>query len=726
MKIPKSSLGIFSWFKKIGFYWCILFSLIQLSCSEKAVVEYPIIENEKIDVTEFGITYTNEFSNLENIENPVVSNWFKRQDSLAENYFQNPEYEVLLNRHTELENRESHPAGRLKFNESGLTFFRDAVSKENSELLYYRNDDSTDNLIFDSSTYKDGEYEISFYEPSYNGEFVAVAMGKPEMFFDEIIILDVASKKQLGKTLTNAKPNKAGAIVWSTDNNCILYILYPNSGDDVNDRNSYTVQYCIDNLNADPKPIYKNGLNEINLNPEFYPVPGIRSEQSNYLFIYEGNAADHWDCYYLPIEDYKKGVFNWKHLFSPEDKVLYSYGTELNHKYYFKRVHDGNTELCFVDLKRPDFKNPEIVFRGNGSLQVSDFKVTKSKVYFGLSSDGISEELYSYDPLTKKTEEILLPFSPGDIGFDYRSPYLDDIWVTLYGWTSNPKTFYLNSDKSFDFLELGMWPDYPEFSEIISEVVEVTSHDGTKVPLSIVRRKDHAFDGSAKGIITAYGAYGFPESPWFHSPIAAFVNQGNIYATAHVRGGGEKGPKWHEEGKMEKKPNSWKDLIACSEYLIQNNLVKKDMLSLNVNSAGAIAGGMAVNERPDLYRVFTGFIPNLNLLRTEYIEELDDTDILYEFGTIKNKESFKNLLAMDPVTNLKTKTEYPSSLMIIGFKDYLISPSAAGKYIAFLQENSNSPDRLHLIDIKYDAEHEIDWVDDYSRVLYFTIQQMEN
>ena len=158
---------------------------------------------------------------------------------------------------------------------------------------------------------------------------------------------------------------------------------------------------------------------------------------------------------------------------------------------------------------------------------------------------------------------------------------------------------------------------------------------------------------------------------------------------------------------------------------MEKGLVHENKLAWNVNSAGAITGGMAVNERPDLFRVFTGFVPNLNLLRTPYIDELDDSDILYEFGSTKDKESFQNLLRMDPVINFKKTKKYPSTLMILGFNDYLISPSAPGKYIALLQEHTKSKDRLYLLDVKYDSEHEIDWLEDYSRMLYFTMEHLD-
>jgi prolyl oligopeptidase len=705
-------------------YWLFLTNIIVLSCTE-STIKYPVILNDKQQVEEFGITYTNQYSNLEEIDDPTVNNWFKQQDSLTENYFQTPDYEELQSHYAELENRESDPASMLKFDETGNTYYLDARTDEDSEYLYLQKDEGPDSQIFNTRNYKDGGYEINYYKPSYNGEYIAVAMGKSELFFDEIIILDVTSKELLDISIPNAKPNKAGSIVWSTDNKCILYILYPNSGESENDRNSYTAQFCIDKIGTEPQPIYKDGLYGTELNSEFYPVPRIRSMKSNYIFIYEGNAADYWDCYFLPIEDFKRGNFTWKHLFGPENNVLYSNGMEMNHHYFFKRIFKGNTELCYTDLRNPDFKNPEIIDRGDGDHQIADFRVTKHSIFYGISSNGISERLFAYDLNTKEKREIQLPFTPGDIEFDFRSPYRDDLWITLSGWTSNPKQYYLESDGSLSFMKLGMWPDYPEFSNIIVEEVEVPSYNGTKIPLSIIRRKDHIFDGSAKGIVTAYGAYGLAESPWFHPPIADFVNHGNIYATAHVRGGGEKGPQWHEAGKMKNKPNSWKDLIACSEYLMEKGLVHENKLALNVNSAGAITGGMAVNERPDLFRVFTGFVPNLNLLRTPYIDELDDSDILYEFGSTKDKESFQNLLRMDPVINFKKTKKYPSTLMILGFNDYLISPSAPGKYIALLQEHTKSKDRLYLLDVKYDSEHEIDWLEDYSRMLYFTMEHLD-
>ena len=690
------------------------------SCQKKKTVfHYPSIENRSSIETHFNISYKNEFSNLEDLNDKEVVEWFQKQDSVTEDYFDNEDYIKTFQHYENLENRDSDLARSIRRSESDETFYLWKDTVLNRKVLYKRNDLTKEIIqIYDPIDFKDGEFEIGYYKPSYDGKYVALAFSKPGVFLNEVLILDCNTKNPVGETLKNTKPLKAGGIRWSPDSKSILYITYPNND---NDRNSFTSLYKIGS--SGPKPIFKDGLNGISLFEENYPIPVFRSVNSNFLFIYVANASDFWDSYYLSTEAFSKGIYNWKKFYSAEDSIYHDWGKERNHKYYFKRLSRDNIELCVADMTNLDFKNPNILVKGNDETQLSGFQITKDEIYYTMTANGIKSDLYRYN--TGNSKKLEVPISAGYISFDHRSPYHNDIWVEISGWTTNPKEYHLKGDKNFEFVELGMWPNYPEFNNIISELIEVESHDGTKIPLSIVRRKDHKVDGSAMGIITAYGAYGISESPFFHSPIADFVNEGNVYVSAHVRGGGEKGPNWHKHGMKSSKENSWKDLIACSDYLIRKKLIHPKRLGLLVNSAGAITGGMAVNERPDLFGTFTGFVPTLNVIRNEYIESIDDTDTAFEFGTIKEEGSYKDLLKMDPVVNLSPKEDHPSTLMIIGFKDYLIHPSGPGKYIALLQSNKDSNKVPYLLDVKFDAEHEIDWLEDYSKILYFTKTELQ-
>jgi len=266
---------------------------------------------------------------------------------------------------------------------------------------------------------------------------------------------------------------------------------------------------------------------------------------------------------------------------------------------------------------------------------------------------------------------------------------------------------------------------YPEFNGIISEVLEVTSYDGTMVPVSIIRQKDFRRDGKNKAIVSAYGAYGISETPWFHEPILDFVNQGNIYVTAHVRGGGEKGPKWHEDGMLLNKPNSWKDLNYVAKFLIADGWVHPEKIGLNVNSAGAITAGMAVNTAPELYGALTIFNGAVNGIRTESIEGYDATDNAYEFGSTQDSLSFKSFVQLDPVVNFNSEVNYPSTLLFMGYEDYLIPPSANGKYIALMQSANSSKNTPYLLDVGFDSEHEIDWYSDYAKAIFFMNTELD-
>ncbi|MBK9378148.1 MAG: prolyl oligopeptidase family serine peptidase [Saprospiraceae bacterium] len=133
--------------------------------------------------------------------------------------------------------------------------------------------------------------------------------------------------------------------------------------------------------------------------------------------------------------------------------------------------------------------------------------------------------------------------------------------------------------------------------------VEVKSHDGVLVPLSILYPKNIKFDGNAPCYLTGYGAYGSSSQPSFIDIMAILLEQGCSIAFAHVRGGGEKGEEWHQAGMKATKPNTWKDFIACAEYLIKEKYTSPQKLIGEGMSAGGILIGRAITERPDLFAV---------------------------------------------------------------------------------------------------------------------------
>ncbi len=707
----------------------VILGLLSLSCASQQKWTYPFLKNDKKVESHFGISYANNFNNLENLSDPNVNRWFSLQDSLTEAYFdQDAEFKRQFLEYKTLYRRKSDPASKITFSESGDTFFlsirNDTAQK--GKVLYRQQKKREKEFIYDPKAYANSEFKVDKIYPSYDGNYLALVMKNKDLFFNHIIIVDVNSGQIMGRPVTNAKPEKAGGVIWTPDSRSILFIAYPNTEKEPNFKNGYVAQYEINNPEDSVKAVFKNGMNGIEVNDQFYPVPKFRSVKSNYVFVYLANANDYWDCYYMSKSDFTKGGTNWKLFHKVADSVLYSYGTERDHKFYFKRANKNSIQLCVVDMEHPNFADPYIIDEGLGNNQIGEFIVTKEYVYFSKVINGIESFLYRFNE-KDGIEQIKLPKKAGTIDFDYRSPYNDDVWVKINGWTSGFAKYYVNpTTTEFEFQTLGSYPKYSEFDDIISEIIEVTSHDGEKVPMSIVRRRDHKMDGTSLGVIVAYGAYGFSETPYFHSPLLQFVNKGYIYATAHVRGGGEKGPAWHKAGMKSTKENSWKDLKACSDYLVQNGYINAQSLGLFVESAGGITGGMAINENPGLFGAFCAAIPTLNPIRKEYIESINDYNGVFEFGTVKVEESYNDLLKMDPVVNLSSKLDYPSTLIIMGYKDNIIHPSSPGKYIALLQEfNDFKSKKPYLLDVKFDSEHDFDWFTDFVRMLYFMEKELK-
>ena len=167
--------------------------------------------------------------------------------------------------------------------------------------------------------------------------------------------------------------------------------------------------------------------------------------------------------------------------------------------------------------------------------------------------------------------------------------------------------------------DTGLQPQgpYDNPQDIVSEEVKVASYDGTLVPLSIVHRRDIKLDGSNPTLLEGYGAYGITFDPYFDPKLLAWLEKGGVYAVAHVRGGGEYGEGWHLAGKLLTKHNTWRDIIAAAQYLVDHKYTSPAHLAGEGGSAGGITIGRAITERPDLFGAALDDVGLSDALRVE-------------------------------------------------------------------------------------------------------------
>jgi oligopeptidase B len=235
----------------------------------------------------------------------------------------------------------------------------------------------------------------------------------------------------------------------------------------------------------------------------------------------------------------------------------------------------------------------------------------------------------------------------------------------------------------------------------VSERQWATARDGVKVPLSIVYRKGFLRDGKGPLFLYAYGSYGYGTPPTFSSTRLSLLDRGVVYVIAHIRGGDEMGEKWHDDGMLMKKKNTFFDFIDSAEYLIQEKWTSKDKLMIEGGSAGGLLMGAVVNLRPDLFRAVHAAVPFVDVMNTMMDATLPLTVGEYlEWGNPNEKEAYDYMKTYSPYDNLE-KHAYPAMLVTTSLNDSQVMYWEPAKYVARLRTLKTDTSPL-LLKIKMD------------------------
>lgn len=226
-----------------------------------------------------------------------------------------------------------------------------------------------------------------------------------------------------------------------------------------------------------------------------------------------------------------------------------------------------------------------------------------------------------------------------------------------------------------------------------SERLYATAADGVKVPLSLVYKKGLKKDGSHPLLLEGYGSYGISNDVDFNSNRLSLLDRGFVYAVAHIRGGGELGKDWHDQGRLMKKKNTFTDFITCAEYLIQEKYTTKDKLAITGGSAGGLLMGAVTNMRPDLFRVVMSYVPFVDVMNTMLDASLPLTVGEYlEWGNPNEKAAYDYMKSWSPYDNLAKKA-YPTMLVRTSLNDSQVMYWEPAKYVAKLRtlKTDNNP-----------------------------------
>ena len=241
-------------------------------------------------------------------------------------------------------------------------------------------------------------------------------------------------------------------------------------------------------------------------------------------------------------------------------------------------------------------------------------------------------------------------------------------------------------------------------SQYQSKWLMATADDGTQVPISLVYKKGLTRDGSSPLLLYAYGSYGYPSAAAFSSIRLSLLDRGMVYAIAHIRGGGEMGRLWYENGKFLHKKNTFTDFIACAEYLIEQQWTRADRLAIYGGSAGGLLMGALVNMRPELFKVAFAAVPFVDVVTTILDPNLPLSVMEWdEWGNPNEKEYYNYMKSYSPYDNV-TAQDYPDLLITGGLNDPRVSYWEPAKWTAKLRDLKTDHNRL-LLKTNMDAGH---------------------
>jgi prolyl oligopeptidase len=647
-----------------------------------------------------GVKITDEYRNLENLNDSTNINWLKKQAEYTSQTLKSKFNTSFHDRLIEMDKRNKFYHHTIRVTKHDRYFYLKMKTGDDYEKLYYRDGFKGEEiLIFDPITYKNSttsKYVISYYKPSNDGDKVAIALTEGGKEIADILLYDIEQKKCLPEIITNTWPSDLGGIQWLKDDSGFIYIHIPVIDHTSNDfiKNTQSVLY---KLGTNPHTIVdifsRKNNPEIKINPEDFPSVEFSSVYDNYAFAYLDGASGDYDFYYTDNEDIYNEKTKWKLLIPKEEKVR-SFQVIQNELIYLSRK-DNQTKLCKTPIKSPNFKSPQILCDNLKNEVIVSFTITKDGVYFTTQKNGVESQLYLYS--NGSYRKITLPVVAGNITMNTSDLKKSDIWITCSGWTLSNKRYKYDIDtNNFSLEEFAESAQYPEIENVVIEEIEIKTHDGKDLPLTLMYKKGLKKNKKNKVIMDGYGSYGISNDPYFSRSSLLWVLDGGMIVRTHVRGGGEKGDAWHKDGFKETKPNTWKDMITSAEYLIKEKYTAPNYIGIRGVSAGGILIGRAITERPDLFKAALIEVGMLNAMRSENTP--NGPNNVKEFGTVEKENEFKALLEMDAYHHIKKGVHYPATMITAGLNDPRVIAWEPAKFAAKLQayNGSNNPIFLNV------------------------------
>ena len=529
-------------------------------------------------------------------------------------------------------------------------------------------------------------FGVGDLEVSYNDKYLAYSLDVKGSEYFTIYVRDIKTNT----FVTEEIKDTSGSIMFSLDDKFIFY-----SKLDENHRPRKIFRHEIGKSVQDDILIFEEKTKA------FTVGIGLTSDEKYYLVT----SSDHntTEKYYFHVDE---KIPEPKLIKEREKGIIYSINS-WNNNFYMHTNKDAEDFKILVS-KNIDSNNWEDFISAKNETLIGSLVFLNNWIIRTELTNAL-DKVFIRNIITNEEEELIFTdekvYDPS-VSLRQKDRDTDEIYISYSTPKTQNRTYLYNiKTKEKKLVKEQIIPSGHEPNDYIVERLECPSHDGRVVPITITRHKNTPIDGSAELLLYGYGSYGHSMSPTFSSTRLSLIKRNIIWATAHIRGGMERGMKWWKEGKLLNKKNTFKDYIACAKFLIEKKYTSKKKIIGMGGSAGGLLMGVVVNEEPDLFLGVIMAVPFVDSLTTNLDHSLPLTIGEFdEFGNAKdNKKHFDYIYSYAPYNNIK-KTDYPNILITTSLSDNRVLFDEPLKFTAKLREYKTD-NNLLLLKTEMEAGH---------------------
>ncbi len=653
---------------------------------------------------------------LEDTESEETAEWIAAQNAVTNRYLESiPSRAMMRKRLEKLWNYERYDLPKRK----GATYFYTHNDGLQDQSVLYKADslEATRQVLIDPNEFSDdGTIALAGAVPSKDGKLIAYALADGGSDWRTWKLRNVASGEDLADVVEWVK---FSGIAWKPDGSGFFYGRYdaPQEGQELTGTNENQRLYFHklgDDQSSDTLILERPDHPKWGFSPEV-------TDDGRYLVIQNWKGSE--PKAQIFVKDLRQGDAPVRPLITGFD-AEYEWVASRGDTLYFVTDNEApKRRLIALQADNSDRDAwQEVIAETDDVLEsVSLF----GEIFYSSWLKDARGKVTRHSIDGSPTGEVELP-GVGTV-FGFEGP--QDAEETFFGFTNyvTPTSIYRVELPSGD---VSLWrrPEVAlDVEDFVTEQLFCKSKDGTTVPIIVTRKKTSKLNGSNRTLLYGYGGFNISITPSFSPATAAWIDGGGIYAVANLRGGGEYGRQWHEDGMRLKKQNVFDDCIAAAEYLVEKKYTEPERLALQGRSNGGLLVGAVMTQRPDLFGACLPAVGVMDMLR--YHKFTIGWAWATEFGSSDEEDQIDNLLSYSPLHNLKPGTCYPATLVTTADRDDRVVPGHSFKFAAALQE-AQGCEHPTLIRIETRAGHGAGTpvskrIDEYADVWAFLIENLK-